>query len=203
MAIKKDENHAIIVRVDWNEHKWVKPSSDLSYANNFGFVRENKISYTSFNFAHELYETEPDGNWYGLIPAFWSKTPDADKIRNLKFVVLISNYNKKDFIVGLFASPKIGNKKRTIKIKDFEEYDSINIGSLPSNIIRLENYIDLTLLDHSKALGDQEISTMGWNYLNQFQVGYVLDSIQKANPSDRKFEKLKLNYFLNLQNDYR
>ncbi len=199
MAIRKDENHAIIVRIDWNEYKWVQPSSDLSYANNFGFVRENKISYTSFNFAHEVYEPEPDGNWYGLIPAFWSKTPDADKIRNLKFVVLISNYNKKDFIVGLFASPKIGNSTRTIKIKDFEEYDCINIGSLPSNIIRLENYIDLNLLDHGRAFGDQETSKMGWNYLNQSQVGYVLDCIDGENSSDRKFKKLKLNYFKSIK----
>ena len=45
MAIRKDENHAIIVRVDWNENKWEEPSSDLSHANNFGFVRKNKISY--------------------------------------------------------------------------------------------------------------------------------------------------------------
>jgi hypothetical protein len=199
MAIRKDENHAIIVRIDWNEYKWVQPSSDLSYANNFGFVRDNNISHTSFNFAHELYETEPDGKWYGLIPAFGSKTPDADKIRNLKFVILISNYNKKDFIVGLFASPKIGNKKRTVKIKDFEQYDWINIGSLPSNILRFENFIELSLLNHKRAFGDQEISTMGWNYLNQSQVGYVLDYIEEKNPLDIKFKKLRFNYFKSIK----
>jgi hypothetical protein len=202
MAIRKDENHAIIVRIDWNEYKWVQPSSDLSYANNFGFVRENQISYTAFNFAHELYEplTEPDGNWYGLIPAFWKRTPKSEKIINLKFVILISNYENTDFIVGLFACPTIAKKKiRTNKIKDYEQYDWINIGSLPSNIIRFENYINLNLLDHGRAFGAQETSKMGWNYLNQSQVGYVLDCIDGKNSSDRKFKKLKLNYFKSIK----
>ncbi len=197
MSINKSENHGILVRIDWNENKWEKPSADLSQANNFGFVRENNISYTSFNFAHEIFQAEPDGNWYGLVPAFGSKTPDTDKIRNLKFVILISNYEKKDYIVGLYAYPKIGNTKRVNKIPNFEEFDWINIGSALSNITRLEKYIDLSLLNHKRALGDQEISTMGWNYLNQSQAGYLLDSMQNENIENKKLKKIRLEYFSN------
>jgi hypothetical protein len=194
MALKTNENHAILVRIDWNENKWERPSSNLSNAMKFGFVKENNISYTSFNFAHEIYETENDGLWYGLIPAFWSKTPDINKIRNLKFVILISNVEKKDYIVGLYAFPKIGNKERINKIPNFEEYDQINIGSTPSNIIRLENYIEINSLNLKRLLGDQEISTMGWNYLNDSNVGYILDEIEKKNKENKKLNSLKLKY---------
>lgn len=196
MAIKSYENHGILVRIDWNENKWEKPSSNLEHALNFGFVKENNISYTSFNFAHEIFQAESDGLWYGLIPAFGSKTPDAEKIRNLKFVILISNYDKQDYIVGIYAYPKIGNNKRINKIQNFEEYDWINIGSSPSNIIRLDKYVDISSLDHKRALGEQEVSTMGWNYLTQSQTGYILDSMQRENIENKKLNKIRLEYYI-------
>lgn len=193
--MKSTENHSILVRIDWNDNKWEKPSSDLSLANNFGFVKENNISYTSFNFAQDIYQVEPDGNWYGLVPAFGSKTPDMDKIRNLKFVILISNFEKQDYIVGLYAYPIIGNKKRIIKIPNYEEYDWINIGTTPFNIIRLEKYVDISSLNQKRAIGEQEISTMGWNYLNESQTGYILDSMQNTNSENKKLKKIRLDYY--------
>jgi hypothetical protein len=195
MIIKSSENHAILVRIDWNENKWEKPSADLTNAKNFGFVRENNISYTSFNFANEIYEAEPDGNWYGLIPSFWRKTPDTNKIRNLRFVIIISNHEKNDYIVGLYAFPKIGNKERLNKIPNFDQYNHVNIGSLPSNIIRLENYIEFNSIDYKRALGDQKISKMGWNYLNESQAAYLLDLMQKENITNRKLNKIRLEYY--------
>lgn len=197
MALKSSENHGILVRIDWNENKWEKPSANLSNAMNFGFVKENNISYTSFNFAHEIYETENDGLWYGLIPVFWSKTPDIDKIRNLKFVILISNFEKQDYIVGLYGNPKIGNSTRKVKIPNFDEYDHVNIASDPSNILRLEKYIEMSTLDSKRAIGEQEISKMGWNYLNQSQTGYILDTMQKENIANRRLKKIRLEYFTN------
>lgn len=195
MAIKTSENHGILVRIDWNENKWECPSDNLEQAQNFGFVRENNISHTSFNFAHDIFQAEPDGKWYGLVPAFGSKTPDTDKIRNLKLVILISNFEKQDYIVGLYAYPKIGNTKRINKIPNFEEYDWINIGSTTTNIIRFEKYVDISTLNHKRALGEQEVSKMGWNYLNQSQVGYILDSIQKENVENKKLKKIRIEYF--------
>lgn len=181
----------IIVRIDWNENKWEKPSNNLNNANNFGFVRENNISHTSFNFAHEIYSPEPNGLWYGLIPAFGSKTPDPIKIRDLKVVFIISNYENKDFIVGLYSFPIIGNRKRTIKVPDHIEYDWINIGAEPKNILRLDNYFDLGSLNIKRALGNQQISTQGWNYIEKQNVGYLFDSIQKLNPENQKLSQIK------------
>ena len=43
----------IIVRIDWNENKWEMPSDNLELADNFEYVRDNNISYTCFNFAHD------------------------------------------------------------------------------------------------------------------------------------------------------
>lgn len=96
----------IIVRIDWNENKWEMPSDNLELAENFEYVKDNNISYTCFNFAHEIYKPEEDGLWYGLIPAFFSRTPDTDKIRNLSVVFLISNTGGVDYIVGLYAFSK-------------------------------------------------------------------------------------------------
>jgi hypothetical protein len=181
----------IIVRMDWNENKWEKPSDNLELANNFEYVKDNNISYTCFNFAHEIYKPEEDGLWYGLIPAFFSKTPDADKIRNLRVVFLISNTGGVDYIVGLYAFPKIGNKRRKNLIDKYPNYDLINIGAEPKNILRLENYIDLKTLNLKKALGNQQISLRGWNYIEKENVGYIFDYIQKINPENEKLKQIK------------
>lgn len=184
--------NGIIVRIDWNENKWIKPSNNLELADNFEYVRDNNISYTCFNFAHEIYGTESDGLWYGLIPAFFSKTPDIAKIRNLSVVFVISKNSGVDYIVGLYAFPKIGNTKRKNLIEGYTAYDSINIGAEPKNILRLENYINLDSLNLKKTLGRQQISTQGWNYIEKDNIGYVFDSIQKENPDNTKLKQIKL-----------
>jgi hypothetical protein len=181
----------IIVRIDWNENNWEKPSDNLEYAKNFEYVKDNNISFTSFNFAHDIYEKETDGLWYGLVPSFYSKTPDKDKIKNLSVIFLISNNGGKDYIVGLYAFPKIGNKKRIKLIPDFDEYNVINIGAEPKNILRLDNFLDLNLLNFKKALGNQQISTQGWNYIEKENMGYIFDCIQKINPKNEKLKQIK------------
>lgn len=181
----------IIVRIDWNENKWEKPSDNLELASNFEYVKDNNISYTCFNFAHEKYKPEEDGLWYGLIPSFFSRTPDKDRIRNLSVVFLISNNAGADYIIGLYAFPKIGNKKRKNLIEEYEVYDLINIGAEPKNILRLDNYIDLNTLNLKKALGNQQISLRGWNYIEKENIGYLFDSIQKTNSDNQKIQQIK------------
>ena len=182
----------IIVRIDWNENKWEIPSDNLELAGNFEYVKDNNISYTCFNFAHEIYNPESDGLWYGLIPAFFSKTPDKEKIRNLSVVFLISNNACVDYIVGLYAFPKIGKKIRKNLIEGYTVYDLVNIGAEPKNILRLENYVDFNTLNLKKALGQQKISTQGWNYIEKENVGYIFDAIQKINPNNQKLSQIKL-----------
>lgn len=184
--------NGIIVRIDWNENNWEKPSDNIELADNFEYVRDNNISFTCFNFAHEIYEPESDGLWYGLIPAFFSRKPVIDKIRNLSVVFLISNNRGIDYIVGLYAFPKIGNKKRKNLIGEYTAYNLVNIGAEPKNIMRLDNYIDLNSFNLKKALGNQQISLRGWNYIEKENIGYVFDSIQKDNPDNSKLQQIKL-----------
>ena len=99
---------------------------------------------------------------------------------------IISNFNRVDYIVGLYAFPKIGNKRRKNLIEEYPTYDLINIGAEPKNILRLENYIDLN------ALGSQQISTQGWNYIQKENIGYLFDTIQKQNPDNSKLIQIKL-----------
>jgi hypothetical protein len=107
-------------------------------------------------------------------------------------VFIISNYNRVDYIVGLYAFPKIGNKLRKNLIEEYPTYNLINIGAEPKNILRLENYIDLNNINLKKALGNQQISLRGWNYIKKENIGYLFDIIQKQNPEDKKLKQIKL-----------
>ena len=109
---------------------------------------------------------------------------------------MISNKACKDYIVGLYAFPKIGNKKRKNQIEGYAFYDLINIGAEPINILRLDNYLDLITLNLKKALGNQQISLRGWNYIEKQNICYLFDSIQKINPENEKLKQVKLRCLL-------
>jgi hypothetical protein len=89
--------------------------------------------------------------------------------------------------------------KRLKLIPKYEEYDWINIGSKPIDTIRLENYLAIDSLDKRRSIGDQEISTMGWNYINSSQVGYIFDEIEKINKENTKIKSLKLKCLKSIQ----
>ena len=97
-------------------------------------------------------------------------------------------------IIGIYAFPIFGKKIRINKIPNYNEYDWINIGAKPGNIVRLEHFVKLDNLNQTRALGSQEIAMQGWNYLNESQVGYIFDSIQSANQESGKLRKIKYNY---------
>lgn len=87
--------------------------------------------------------------------------------------------------------PKIGNKKRKNLIEGYTGYDLINIGAEPKNILRLDNYLDLNTLNLKKALGNQQISLRGWNYIEKENMGYIFDCIQKINTENEKLKQIK------------
>jgi hypothetical protein len=190
MPSKKEKNRGIIVRVDWNEFKWEKPTNNIDQLN-FGYAIENNISHTAFNFAHEIYPCSSDGYWQGLIPALHSKTPNKEDINNIEIVFLVSNFEHNDYLIGLYAFPKFGKGKRKILIPNFENYDLVNIAALPENILRLESYIDINVMNQRRALGEKEISNQGFTYLNSSNIGYILDKITELNPST-KLSSIKL-----------
>lgn len=181
---------AILVRIDWNENNWEIPTDNFEDVN-FRYVIENGISHTAFNFAHNNYEPEPDGLWYGFIPAFFSKTPDISKTRNIKVLFMISVNEGNTYLVGVYAFPKIGSKTRQNLIPNHENINQINIGTEPSNVYRLNNYININTLDINRILGDnQELAIMGWNYLNNNGVSYLLDKIDYSEQQN-SFKKIK------------
>lgn len=190
MPIKKEKNRGIIVRVDWNEFKWEKPTNNIDQLN-FGYAIENNISHTAFNFAHEIYPCNNDGYWQGLIPAFHSKTPNKEDINNIEIIFLVSNFEHNDYLIGLYAFPKFGKGKRKKLIPNFENYDLVNIAALPENILRLESYIDINLMNQRRSLGEKEISNQGFTYLNSSNIGYILDKCTELNPSS-KLSSIKL-----------
>jgi len=190
MQVKKEKNRGIIVRVDWNEFKWEKPTNNIDQLN-FGYAIENNISHTAFNFAHEIFPCSNDGYWQGLIPAFHSKTPNKEDINNIEIIFLVSNFEHKDYLIGFYAFPKFGKGKRNVLIPNFENYDLVNIAALPENILRLESYIDVNLLNQRRALGEKEISNQGFTYLNSSNIGYILDKCTELSPS-KKLSSIKL-----------
>jgi hypothetical protein len=190
MPTKKEKNRGIIVRVDWNEFKWEKPTNNIDQLN-FGYAIENNISHTAFNFAHEIYPCNSDGYWQGLIPAFHSKTPNKEDINNIEIIFLVSNFEHNDYLIGMYAFPKFGKGKRKNLIPNYENYDLVNIAALPENILRLESYIDINLMNQRRALGEKEISNQGFTYLNSSNIGYILDKCTELNPST-KLSSIKL-----------
>ena len=180
----------ILVRIDWNENSWEIPTDNFEDVN-FRYVIENGISHTAFNFAQHNHETEPDGLWYGFIPAFFSKTPDISKTRKIKVLFMISVKEGITYLVGLYAFPKIGSKIRQNLIPNHEIINQINIGTEPSNIYRLKKYINLNTLDIKRILGDnQDLAIMGWNYLNNTGVSYLVDKIDYFEQQN-SFKKIK------------
>ena len=77
-------------------------------------------------------------------------------------------------------------------IEGYTGYDLINIGAETKNILRLDNYVNFKTLNLKKAIGQQQISTQSWNYIEKENVGYVFDCIQKMNPDNPKLNQIKL-----------
>lgn len=76
-------------------------------------------------------------------------------------------------------------------IDEYPNYDLINIGAEPKNILRLEKFVDLKTLNLRKALGNQQISLRGWNYIEKENMGYIFDCIQKINAENEKLKQIK------------
>ena len=148
----------------------------------FNLQKFKKIAFSNVQFLKKVKNPQD----YGV--AYLKK----DKIKNLSVVFLISNTGGVDYIVGLYAFPKIGNKRRKNLIDEYPNYDLINIGAEPKNILRLEKFVDLKTLNLKKVAGNQQISSQGWNYIEKENVGYLFDSIQKVNPDNQKLKQIKL-----------
>lgn len=192
-----ERNYGILASIDWNSNQWkALPNQDDLKASNFGYVIEHGLTFTSLNFAHEIYPADEKGYYYGLLPQLWSRTPDKEKARYVE-VVFVKSQNWKDkqnYIVGLYAFPIFQNCRRPSPLPSFPEQFELNVKAKPKDIHLLENYIDLTLNPDLKRFlpAGKELGKQGYNYLTKANVYNILDAITTLNPNDKKFSNIKL-----------
>jgi hypothetical protein len=190
-------NYGILAAVDWNSFNWQAPSSEEDLAHSdFGFVKDFNITYTSLNFAHDLYPTDADGYYWGLAPQLWSKTLDKEKSKYVQ-VVFFKSKNWRDsnlYIVGLYAFPIFQKTTKPSPIPEIFPNDfEVNIKSLPKNIHLLRHFISLkNHPDLKKFLPkDKRLGTQGFNYLTKENVLKILDAMTALNSGDEKLKAIK------------
>ncbi|RZJ53275.1 MAG: hypothetical protein EOO44_09055 [Flavobacterium sp.] len=191
------KNFGILASIDWNSNKWqdIATDKDLSHSN-FGYVVDTGLTFTSLNFAHNIFPVDDKGYYWGLLPQLWSKMPDKEKAKFVE-VVFIKSQNwedKQNYIVGFYSFPIF---ERTIKpspLPSFKTDFELNVKAYPNDIHLLENYINLTSNpDLKKYLPkDKELGKQGYNYLTKDNVFKILDAMSKLNPEDRTLSGIKL-----------
>lgn len=192
-----EKNFGILASVDWNSNNWqAAPTSEDLASSNFGYVVENGITFTSLNFAHDIYPPDSKGFYYGLLPQLWSRMPDKVKSRYVE-VVFIKSQNwldKVNYIVGFYAFPQFEKCKKPSPLTDFTNDFELNIKAFPQDIHLLKNKINLnTHPDLKKFLPkDKELGKQGYNYLTNNNVFKILDALTALNPDDKKLSSIKL-----------
>ena len=111
---------------------------------------------------------------------------------------MFTTVDRTDMLVGLYAFPIIKNGPRSVRIYRFENYNLINLRSRKEDIYRLENPFRLGNLDSRRFLKNQKISRRGWNYLNEGEVGYVLDEIENSEHENNCFNTVRKKILLDL-----
>jgi len=88
-----EKNFGILASIDWNSNKWQDLATEEDLLNsNFGYVVENGLTFTSLNFAHDIYKSDENSFYRGLLPHLWSRMPDKEKSRYVQ-IVFIKSYN--------------------------------------------------------------------------------------------------------------
>lgn len=191
------KNFGILASVDWNSNKWkdLPTKSDLSNSN-FGYVIENGITFTSLNFAHDVYPVDKNGFYWGLLPQLWSRMPDKEKSRYVEIVFIKSQnwLDKQNYIVGFYAFPNFQKNKISSPLNSFVADFELNIKALPRDIHLVDNYINLSSHPDLKKFlpKNKELGKQGYNYLTRENVFKILDTLTSLNPTDKKLSGIKL-----------
>ena len=192
-----EKNFGILASVDWNSNNWqAAPTSEDLASSNFGYVVENGITFTSLNFAHDIYPPNSKGFYYGLLPQLWSRMPDKEKSRYVE-VVFIKSQNwldKVNYIVGFYAFPQFEKCKKPSPLTDFPNDFELNIKAFPKDIHLVKNKINLNIHPDLKKFlpKDKELGKQGYNYLTNNNVFKILDALTALNPDDKKLSSIKL-----------
>ncbi|MEA5138349.1 hypothetical protein [Arcicella rigui] len=189
MNIIEEKYCGILATIDWNSNKWQNvPTIEDLESTKFGYVEENNKTYTAINFGHEMYPSDEDEYYSGLLPQLWTKTPDKEKSKTVKIVILKSK-NWKDgltYIVGFYAFPIFEKGRKKSPIDTFKEYFETNIKSLPKDIYLLENYVLFNEDDEKQFLPKgKKVGKRGYNYLTKDNVCKFLDVMTNKNPDSK------------------
>ncbi|AKD53793.1 hypothetical protein [Spirosoma radiotolerans] len=188
-------NYGILTSVDWNSKKWQAQSDeDLPHVD-FGFVKENGITFTSLNFGQDLFPSDEKGYYSGLLPQLYTKTLDKKKSKNLLVVFIKSKdwHNGNTYIVGLYAFPLFDKGTKNVLLDRILYPFLYNVMSLPKDIHVLDTFINIDTYPKSKKFipNDKEFGKQGFNYLTQSNVGNILDVMEEFNPNDAKLRSIK------------
>ncbi len=196
----KETSYGILAAIDWNSNDWQGPSTpeDLEKAN-FTFVKENDVTNASLNFGHTVFPADENGYYRGFLPHLFAKTPDAEKSKTVKIVILKSKdwHDGNTYIVGFYAFPTFKRERIKPPVDEMPEEMETNIKSLVKHIHFLENRVNLSVPSEiTKSLPkDKKPGKMGYNYLNQISIERLLDVMSALNPDDKKLSSIKLNLF--------
>ena len=194
----KVDQFGILTSIDWNSNSWkdLPTDADIQHSN-FGYVEQNNLTHTYLNFGHLDFPSDEKGNFYVLLPQFWSKTPQAKDVK----VIIVKSQNwesKKNFIVGLYILPKFERKSLPSFIEGAPNRE-VNIKVLPENMHLLEHYIELNSKNEKLFLPKgKEVGKQGFNYLTKFNVLKILDEMTFRNPQDRRLSSIKFRVLKNL-----
>jgi hypothetical protein len=199
------KNFGILASIDWNSNNWqAAPTADDLSNSKFGYVVENGLTYTSLNFAHEIYPVDSNGYYYGLLPQLWSRMPDKEKSRYVE-VVFIKSQNwvdKVNYIVGFYAFPQFEKCRKPSPLMEYTNEFELNVKALPKDIHIVKNMINLnTHPDRKEFLpAGKEMGKQGYNYLTKGNVFKILDALTKLNSDDKKLSGIKLRLLQSIEN---
>ena len=144
MVIK---NYGILTSVYWNSNKWQALSTEDDLKNSkLGDGFESGTTYTSFNFGHDVFPSDENGFYHGLLPQLWSKLIDREKFTlvEIAFIKALNWETKENLIVGLYAFPAFRPTTKSIVIDEIEKDVEVNIQAVPKNVVLVENGINLS-----------------------------------------------------------
>lgn len=189
-------NIGILASINWNSKKWADYATKKDIDNSkFAYVIEYERAHEDLNFGHEKFPIEKDGYYIGYTSMF-NKLPSVTESKYVDIIFFKSHNHKtkKNYIVGFYAFPIIGDVLRKAIHDYFDEYNGGNFKSVPEHILLLKNPIEISneinekerYLPFGKLLGQQ-----GFNYLTKENVFRILDKATQLNPEDKKLKSIK------------
>ncbi len=184
------KNVGILASMSWNSNDWAGQATEEDILkSNFDYVKENGWMHEDLNFGFETYPLDEKGKFIAYTPQF-NNLPSTEMSKDVAIIFLKSyNYkNGKNYIVGCYAYPEIGNFLRNPDEPLYKMYDFGNIRSTPENIIKFNNGIVINdeicavngYLPKGKKVGKQ-----GFNYLEYNNVLKILDRAVIQSPGKK------------------